>query len=45
MKTAVLKNGVSWTSRVEELQDELQGEVKGPWQESLLQLQARQLVL
>lgn len=30
MKTAALKNGVISTSKVEKLQDELQGEVKGP---------------
>lgn len=44
-ETAVLKNGVIKTSKVEKLQDRLQGEVKGPQQEGQMQLQARQLGL
>lgn len=40
-----IKNGVIKTSKVEKLQDKLQEEVKGLWQEGLMQLQARQLGL
>lgn len=45
MKLQYFKNGVIKTSKVEKLQDRLQGEVKGPQQEGQMQLQARQLGL